>query len=440
MPIVPGGLAFGLFCIRKSELTAGRVLYLKEAHTDTGTAATARPDDEKWMRRALELAGRARGQTSPNPMVGAVVVNNGRMVGEGYHHRAGESHAEVLALQMAGEAAREAELYVTLEPCVHYGRTPPCLDAVLRAGVRRVVVAMTDPDPRVQGRGLAGLRRAGIAVTEGVMEREARRLNAAYITYQTKLRPHVVWKAALTMDGKTATKAGLSRWITGEPARELVHQMRSEADAIMVGAGTVLADNPELTARLPGKNVADIRQPVRIIIDSHLRSPLSARCFSPELPGRTIIAAVEEAPPAKVAAFEERHISVWQGPADKSGRVDLALFLSHLAQLEITNILLEGGATLAGSMFDRQLIDECRLFFAPLFFGGGGAIPALAGLGVEQPAEAPRLVDPESRWVGRDLLISGLVAYQSFPAQPGGESNSADSPNCSRCQAPEGGD
>ncbi len=360
--------------------------------------------DRHWMRAALDLAESGRGYTTPNPLVGAVIVRAGQMVGAGYHKQAGGPHAETFALQAAGEAARGADLYVTLEPCAHYGRTPPCADAVIAAGIRRVVLAMIDPDPRVCGKGAARLRQAGIEVVAGVCEMQARRQNAAYITRMTKHRPHVIWKSALTLDGHPATRTGASFWITGEEARRCAHTIRAWNDAIMVGAGTVLADDPQLTARPAGMDPAQVRQPARIIVDSHLRIPPTARCLDPAAPGRAIVATTTEAPPDKTAALSAQGVEVWQAPP-VAGRVDLARLLADLHELEISSILLEGGPTLTGSFFDLGLVDQCMIFIAPLIFGGTLAPPALGGSGVATPAQAVRLTQVRRRRCGADLLI-----------------------------------
>ncbi|MGI6081814.1 MAG: bifunctional diaminohydroxyphosphoribosylaminopyrimidine deaminase/5-amino-6-(5-phosphoribosylamino)uracil reductase RibD [Limnochordia bacterium] len=367
-------------------------------------------NDEHWMRKALELAERARGRTSPNPIVGAVIVKDGRLVGAGYHQRAGGPHAEILALRQAGVDSQGADIYVTLEPCAHHGRTPPCSEALIAAGIRRTVVAMVDPNPLTTGKGIARLRQAGIIVEQGLFEKEALALNAPYITYMTKKRPYVLWKVASTLDGKSATRTGASKWISSPQARALVHQKRQELDAIMVGVGTLLVDDPLLTARPEGCDPACIDQPVRIIVDSKLRIPMRARCINPENPGRTIVATTDDAPPAKVELLRQRGVDVWSAPAC-NGRVDVKALLSDLAQLDITSVLLEGGSTLAGTLFDLRLIDACMVFVAPVIFGGTGAVVALGGLGVDDPSEAPRLHEPKWQQVGPDLMVEGTLQW-----------------------------
>lgn len=373
--------------------------------------------DKHWMRLALKLAEQARGQTSPNPLVGAVVVKQGQAVGTGFHETAGGPHAEVLALNEAGANACGADLYVTLEPCTHYGRTPPCTKAIIAAGIRRVVSATIDPDPRVRGKGVEQLRQAGVEVSTGICEAEAQRQNAIFITYMTKQRPHVIWKSAHTLDGHPATRTGASRWITGEKARNYAHNIRAEVDAIMVGAGTLRADNPELTARPKGKDPTSIRQPIRIIADTKLRIALDSRCLDPLLPGRVIIATSDLAPPRKVKELIARGIDVWQAPP-VAGQVDIANFLADLAKLKVTSVLLEGGPTLAGSFFDLGLIDQCHIYMAPLLFGGATAPVALAGIGAENPSAGARIVQIRRRQLGPDLLIDGLVESMAVGGVP----------------------
>lgn len=361
--------------------------------------------DLEYMRQALVLAEKARGHTSPNPMVGAVVVRDGSVVGEGYHARAGDPHAEAVALAAAGEAAQGATLYVTLEPCAHYGRTPPCVQAVIAAGIARVVAAMEDPNPLVSGRGFAALREAGIAVDVGVCDIEARRLNEVFVAYMERRRPFVLYKAALSLDGKVATRAGLSRWITSEPARALVHTLRAEMDAVMVGIGTVLADDPRLTARRAGP--APARQPVRIAIDSRARIPLGAQMLSQAAPGRAIVAVTEAAPAAKIERLQQSGVDVWQGAADAQGRVALPDFLAALAEQQVTSLLLEGGPRLAGAMLSAGLIDKLLFCVAPLLIGGEAAPGPFGGDGATDLATAWRLAGWRIEQAGPDLLIWG---------------------------------
>lgn len=358
------------------------------------------PDDERWMRRALRLSARARGRTAPNPMVGAVVVADGRAVGEGWHPRAGEPHAEVFALRAAGEAARGATLYVTLEPCCHYGRTPPCTDAVLASGVRRVVAAMSDPFPKVAGGGLARLREAGLEVECGLLEADAADLNRAYLKAVRTGLPWLTLKMATTLDGKIATRTGDSRWVTGEAARKHVHRLRDWHDAVLVGIGTARADNPQLTARLRGA-----RDPLRVIIDH--RAELS--------PDSTLARTARETPTlviageaAKAEALEERGVQIERVPS-RDGRVDLDAALRALVRRGVHSVLCEGGAVLAGSLLDAGLVDEVCWFLAPKLLGGADALGALGGAGVERMADARQLHHVRVRRFGPDIAVTGYV-------------------------------
>ncbi len=360
----------------------------------------------QYMQRALELAARGRGRTSPNPMVGAVLVKEGRVVGEGFHPRAGAPHAEIYALQQAGEAARGATLYVTLEPCCHYGRTPPCTQALIAAGVAEVHIAMLDPNPRVAGKGRAELEAAGIRTVVGECEEEARALNEVFAHWITTGRPFVIAKFAMSLDGKIATRTGDARWISGPEARRLVHEVRDQVDAILVGAGTVIADNPQLTTRLEKE---DVRHPLRVVLDSRGRIPLTARVFDPALPGRTLVAATEAAPPDYRKALNERGIETLVLPPDERGRVDLEALLDELGQREVTSLLVEGGGTVLGSFFDRRLVNKVLAFVAPLIIGGHDAPQPVGGEGVERLADAPRLERVNWQRVGNDVLVTGYL-------------------------------
>jgi len=364
--------------------------------------------DRELMKRALALAETARGLTSPNPLVGALVVRDGAVVGEAHHPRAGAAHAERLALAGAGEAARGATLYVTLEPCVHHGRTPPCVPAIVEAGVRRVVVAVGDPNPRVAGAGLEALRRAGISVSVGCLEEEARRLNRPFFTWIKEQRPFVTLKVAMTLDGKIAGWDRSSRWITGEAARREVHRLRSEADAIAVGVATVLADDPELTVRL---ETGWPREPYRVVVDSHGRTPTSARVFSAGSPERTLIAVTESVPPERLRALEARGAQVLRLPS-RDGRVDLGALMTELAGREVTALLLEGGGELNAGFLEAGLVDRVLVFVAPILLGGQRAPTPVEGAG-RGLKEAFRLARMTVRAVGDDLLIEGEIARES---------------------------
>lgn len=345
----------------------------------------------QFMERALELARRAEGRTSPNPMVGAVIVNGGRIVGEGYHRRAGMPHAEIEALRMAGEAARGATLYVTLEPCAHYGRTPPCTEAIIAAGITEVYYAVPDPNPLVNGKGHARLAAAGIRVHRGLCEAAARELNRPFFKYVATGRPYVTAKVAMSLDGKIATSTGASRWITGEASRRQVHALRNVSDAILVGAGTVLADDPELTTRLPLDQLELPHHPLRIVADSRGRVPRSARVFDPELPGRTVLATTHATPAAHCSALQERGVEVWTLPADRHGRVALPALLDAIGQRGMLTLLVEGGSEILGTCIAERLVDRLWLFIAPLIIGGCAAPGPIGGPGATTLLEATRV-------------------------------------------------
>lgn len=366
--------------------------------------------DAAWMRRALALAARGRGTTHPNPMVGCVLVHGDAVVGEGWHERAGGPHAEAAALAAAGDRARGATAYVTLEPCAHHGRTPPCAEALVEAGVARVVVASPDPDVRVRGAGIERLRAAGVAVDEGALRADADALNAAYLVHRTEGRPWVRYKTAMTLDGKIATRTGRSRWITGPAARALVHGWRHRADAVAVGVSTLLQDDPALTARLEGPEGPG-RTPRKLIFDGVARTPVTARAFEAGPDGaaaRVTIVVGPDAPAARVAALEARGAQVLRVAA-RQGRPDVREALRALAAEGVVELLLEGGGTLAWSFLEAGAIDRVAWFVAPKLIGGRGASP-LAGLGVATLDEAYALSDWSVGRLGDDLLIEGDLA------------------------------
>jgi diaminohydroxyphosphoribosylaminopyrimidine deaminase / 5-amino-6-(5-phosphoribosylamino)uracil reductase len=382
--------------------------------TGTPIAAPSPSDtnhgDAAWMRRALALAARGIGTTHPNPMVGCVLVQGGAAVGEGWHERPGAPHAEAHALAAAGDRARGATAYVTLEPCAHVGRTPPCADALIAAGVARVVVASPDPDARVAGAGVARLRAAGVAVDEGVLREEADALNAAYLVHRRLGRPWVRYKTAMTLDGKIATRTGRSRWITGPAARALVHGWRHRADAVAVGVSTLLQDDPALTTRLEGPD-APGRTPHKVVFDGVARTPTTARVFDPGpdgAPARVTIVVGPDAPAARVAALEAKGAHVLHVAA-RQGRPDAAEALRALADDGVVEMLLEGGGTLAWSFLEAGAIDRVAWFLSPKLIGGRGASP-LAGLGVATLDEAYALSEWTVERLGDDLLIEGALA------------------------------
>lgn len=356
------------------------------------------------MARALELARRGLGRTAPNPPVGCVIVHTGEVVGEGFHERAGEAHAEVNALAAAGTRARGATVYVTLEPCNHTGRTPPCSEALVEAGVSRVVYAVADPTERAGG-GAARLAEAGIETESGVLAAEAAELIAPFRLVQEQGRPLVLYKTAMTLDGKIATRSGQSRWITGEASRALVQRWRDRYDAVAVGINTVLLDDPQLTARTEGG-----RTPLKVVFDSVARTGPDARLFEPDdggTPARVVIFCGEQAPAARVAALRERGAEVHELPG-RNGRPDIAQALRLLADRDVHSVLLEGGGSLAWSFLEAGLIDRVAWFIAPKLLGGTGRSP-LSGLGVESMDEAFGLEDLNTRQVEEDLLITGRV-------------------------------
>jgi diaminohydroxyphosphoribosylaminopyrimidine deaminase / 5-amino-6-(5-phosphoribosylamino)uracil reductase len=364
------------------------------------------PDiNETYMKLALKLAARGAGWVSPNPMVGAVVVKEGQVVGRGYHRRAGLPHAEVEALRAAGDAARGAELYVTLEPCNHHGRTPPCTQAILSAGVRRVIIASRDPNPLVSGGGAEFLAGRGVTVEVGVLADAARRLNEAWFHAVGTGRPWVIAKAACSLDGKIATAGGESQWLTGEAARALGHRLRHQVDAIMVGIGTVLADDPQLTTRLPRGKAKD---PIRLVLDSRLRLPLTSRLLHLDSAASTWVACTRQAPADNRRALEDLGAQVLVLPSD-AGRVSLPALLELLGERQVQSLLVEGGAETLGAFFDHRLVNKFYFFYAPKILGGQKAPGAVGGHGVIHLGEAPIARNLSVRRVGGDLLVSGYL-------------------------------
>jgi diaminohydroxyphosphoribosylaminopyrimidine deaminase/5-amino-6-(5-phosphoribosylamino)uracil reductase len=357
--------------------------------------------DEEWMRRALELAERGRGYVEPNPLVGAVVVRDGQLVGEGWHQRYGEAHAEIGALTVAGDAARGATLYVTLEPCCHHGKTPPCTEAVLRAGIVRVVAAMSDPFPAVAGKGAAQLRKAGVEVELGVGEAEAGRLNAPYLKLLATGRPWVHAKWAMTLDGKIATRSGDSRWISNETSRRRVHELRGRMDAIVAGIGTVLADNPQLTARPPGP-----RTPVRVILDSQGRIHDDAILVQTARATPTLIAGTERIPKERRTALQAHGCEVLILP-EVHGRTSIVALLDELGRRRFTNVLVEGGSGVLGSFRDRAAMDELHVFISPRLAGGASATGAVGGTGAKRMADAMHLTEWRHEILDGDLYVHG---------------------------------
>ncbi len=366
--------------------------------------AMSRRSEADPMARALGLAARAEYATAPNPMVGAVVVRDGVVVGEGFHSGPGSAHAEVVALAAAGELARGAELYVTLEPCCTTGRTGPCTERILEAGVRRVHAAILDPNPLVDGRGVERLRQSGVEVILGQRAEEATRLIEFYAVWVTAGRPFVTLKLAASLDGKVATAAGESRWITGEAARRDGHELRRRHDAVMVGVGTVLADDPALTLR---HGLEGGRAPVRVVADSKLRTPVSARLLA-DRTAPTWIAAAGPMPDKQSALLRAAGAELLELPSDH-GRVSLPALLAELGRREITSLLVEGGPTLAGRLTTERLVNRMVVFLAPLVLGGQDALSAIGGPGVLALSDAWRLNWTSVERVGADLRLTAEI-------------------------------
>ena len=357
--------------------------------------------DKEYMQEALRIAANAKGRTSPNPMVGAVIVKDGRIIAEGWHRQAGTPHAEVHALNMAGELAKGSTLYVTLEPCSHFGRTPPCANAIINAGIKRVVCAMTDPNPKVSGNGMKILKDAGIEVAVGICEDEARRLNEVFLKWITTNKPFVSLKCAMSLDGKIATSTGQSQWITSEASRRRVHELRDIHDAIMVGIGTVLADNPSLTTRIEGG-----KNPIRVIVDSQARTPINSNVIT-DGQAKTIIAVSKNASNDKVNAFKKAGVEIII--AGNSERVDLNILMNELASREITSILVEGGGTLNFSLLEAGLVDKVYAFIASKIIGGRDALTSVEGEGFKNLNEALNLRDVTTEMIDNDILITGYT-------------------------------
>jgi diaminohydroxyphosphoribosylaminopyrimidine deaminase/5-amino-6-(5-phosphoribosylamino)uracil reductase len=368
-------------------------------------------DDEKWMKRALRLAVAGRGRTSPNPVVGAVLVKRGNVVGEGYHAKIGEAHAEIVALRQAGEKARGAVLYVNLEPCTHYGRTPPCVPQVIKAGVKRVVSGMEDPNPLVNGKGIEALRKSGLDVRVGVLEKECRRLNEAFCKYILKKEPFVVLKVAATLDGKIATRNGDSKWISGEASRRFVHKLRDQVDGVLVGIGTILRDDPLLTARMK-----EGRDPYRIVLDSRLKIPEKAKVFE-RSPSKVILATTGSAPQDKIERLKKRGVRVFIIDS-KEGRVDLKSCLSKLGEIGIMNLLIEGGGQVNGSFLDEGLIDKFLFFLSPKLIGDPQALGIFGGRGVTNLKEAVVLKEVKTKRIGEDIFVEGYLEWGTRSCSP----------------------
>jgi len=376
---------------------------LRKRSSGSDSAAVA---DSRFMRRALALARRARGATRPNPMVGAVLVRNGRILGEGWHQRAGQPHAEIEALRDAdrhGRKPRGATLYVTLEPCCTHGRTPPCTEAIIAAGIRRVVVAATDPNPAHAGHGFDLLRAAGIRVEHGLLARTATELNAGFNHWIVHHTPLITLKAAFTLDGRIATSTGESKWITSPASRARVQQLRAAHDAILVGIQTILADDPSLTLR----KGATERAPIRLVLDSRARTPRTSRLVSDAHAAATIIVAKASAPARRVAALR-RYVTVWLDPGP-GPRIDLHWLVGELGRLPVTSLLVEGGGEVHAAFLEARLAHRTAFFYGPKVIGGTDAPRGVAGEGFQSLEDAPRLVGLRHRRFGDDLLVEACI-------------------------------
>ncbi len=355
------------------------------------------------MRRALVLAQRARGRVSPNPMVGAVVVRRGKVVGEGYHSRVGHPHAEVEALRRAGDKAQSADLYVNLEPCCHFGRTPPCTEAIIQAGIKRVFVGMRDPNSQVSGRGLRLLRAQGIVIVSNVLKEECEELNESFIKVMKTGMPFVILKTAMSLDGKIATHSGDSRWITGKLARNHVHKIRNEVDAILVGTETVLKDNPRLTCRLE----TSAKHPVRIVLDRRNRIPLTAKIFKNSRSQKIIYVTGPDISSRRLKALVDKKVEILSGKSSKNG-FDIKSLLKELANRDMNSILIEGGAELNASVVKVGVVDRVVAFISPVLIGGTQAPGFLGGQGVVKVKGAVKLKDVVVTKIGEDLMVEGI--------------------------------
>jgi diaminohydroxyphosphoribosylaminopyrimidine deaminase/5-amino-6-(5-phosphoribosylamino)uracil reductase len=360
-------------------------------------------DDRAFIKKSLSLARRAAGRTSPNPLVGAVIVKDGMILAEGYHRKAGTPHAEVIAIKRAGKKIRGSTLYVNLEPCCHKAkRTPPCTKEIIEAGIKRVVIAMVDPNPMVSGKGIDELRSSGISIDTGIMEDEAKRLNEAYIKFITTKRPFVILKLAQSLDGRIATSKGESRWITGEKARRLVHRLRNEVDAVMVGINTVIKDNPSLDCRLRSG-----RNPLRIILDSRLSIPTNSRVLRHK-DKKTIVVTTENADNKRIKSIIETGNRVIIVKA-KNNMVDMEGLMDELGSLDIMSVMIEGGSSISASAISEGIVDKVMFFVSPMIIGGIDSVSSIGGISPILLEEAVRVRNLRIRTVGKDILLEGYL-------------------------------
>ena len=361
---------------------------------------------EKFMKEALRLAAKGRGHVEPNPMVGAVIVRRGKVIGSGWHRRFGGKHAEVEALESCANP-KGAEMYVTLEPCSRHGKTPPCTDAIIKAGIKRVVVACKDPSEKQKGRGIRALKKAGIEVETGLMEEEAQHLNAPFFKLETTGIPYVTVKWAMSLDGKIATALGESAWISNEKSRQMVHRLRSEMDAVVVGVNTVVRDDPLLTVR----HVRPKRTPARIVLDSMARTPLKSSLVQTATSVDTLIVVSHEAPQARTAALEKAGCALLPVRTRKKGYIELVDLLEFLGRRHFTNVLIEGGGEVIASAFEDRVVDRVLAFVAPKVIGGREAVSPVEGVGVGKIRQAVTLTRTKVHRIGDDTMIEGLVEY-----------------------------
>ncbi|MDK9708785.1 MAG: bifunctional diaminohydroxyphosphoribosylaminopyrimidine deaminase/5-amino-6-(5-phosphoribosylamino)uracil reductase RibD [Desulforhopalus sp.] len=365
-----------------------------------------RSADEKYMRLAIIEAKKGLGRTSPNPCVGAVIVKEDRIIAKGYHKKAGTPHAEIHALQQATEAVAGATIYVTLEPCNHTGKTPPCTLAIIKSGISRVVVGMKDPNPLVNGSGIATLQARGISVTSGILTKECEALNVAFIKHITTGLPYVIMKAGVSLDGRLNYLEGNSGWITGRESVLEAHRLRDRVDAILVGSGTVKIDNPSLTTRIPGKRTRD---PLRIILDSQLSTSLNSNVYAGDSKVPAWVFHAEDVSQRRIGDFQSKGIRLF--PLErKNGGLHLLQLLTILGREGVCSVMVEGGAKLHGAFLDEKLFDYATLFYAPLFAGDRG-LPLATGLHVQGRKDAPRLISVRYKRHGDDMMISGEIAY-----------------------------
>jgi len=360
-------------------------------------------DEIRFMHEAHELAKSAEGRTTPDPMVGAVLVKGGRIISMGYHGEVATPHAEAWAIEKAEEKAKGATLYVNLEPCCHYGNNPPCTERIVKAGIKEVIVSMKDPNPLVKGKGFSYLKRRGVKVKTGLLEEDAQRLNEVFVKYILTKKPFVALKSAMTIDGKIATRTGASRWVAGTESRRRAHHLRNVYDAILVGVRTVLVDDPILNIRL----VKKVKEPIRIVLDTYARTPVKANVVQ-KGSARTIIVVGPKAPAKKVKALEKAGVEILKIKASQ-GKVDMKELMKKLGKKKITSVLLEGGGEVGASALEAGVVDKAYFFIVPKIFGGRDAITPVEGEGVKLPEQAKYLQDIHLERIGEDFLITGYL-------------------------------